>query len=179
MEELLDRVDENDNIIGTTTREEAHTLGYAHRVAAIFVFDDQGRLLINLRKKDGNLDHSSAGHVGRGETYNEAAARELKEELGLTAHLEKVGVFYADERVPTRKLQVVHYFGLYETKISKDEINSMTLQKDEVVKIIPMTIQEVAESMIKESMKWTTGSKFTLNFYAKKKGLKIPTIPIR
>lgn len=46
MEELLDRVNEKDEVIGTTTKEEAHKKGYAHRVAVVFVFDSEGRIFV-------------------------------------------------------------------------------------------------------------------------------------
>lgn len=178
MKELLDRVDENDKVIGTTTKDEAHKLGYAHRVAAIFVFDNNRRLLVQLRKKDGLFDHSVGGHITAGETYDQAAVRELQEELGLVVPLEKVGIFYADERVPSRELQVVHYFGLYEITLGDELLKKMVLSADEVIKMIPMTIEEIVHSMMNEPMKWTTGFKCTLNFYAKKKNLAIPIIPL-
>ena len=74
MMEILDRVDENDVVIGTTTKDEAHTQGYAHRVSAIYVFTEDGKLLVQLRKDDNLLDHSAAGHVDRGENYDLAAS---------------------------------------------------------------------------------------------------------
>ncbi len=40
MGELLDRVDENDKIIGTTTKDEAHKQGHIHRM--IMGIDDNG-----------------------------------------------------------------------------------------------------------------------------------------
>jgi len=81
--ELVDRVDKNDNIIGQTTKEEAHQNAYIHRVAAVFCFDPEGKLLVQHRKKDGLFDHSVGGHVGLGEAYEAAAEREMKEELGI------------------------------------------------------------------------------------------------
>ncbi len=179
MDEILDRVDEQDNVIGTTTKEEAHRLGYAHRVAAVFVFNDEGKLLVQLRKSDGLLDHSAAGHVDSGEGYNEAAGRELKEELGITPPLNKIGIFYADERLPRREVKVVHYFGLYETKIDKSLAESMVLQESEVVKMIPMTLEEISKSMTEEPLKYTTGFQFTINFYIKQKNLNIPFVTIQ
>jgi isopentenyldiphosphate isomerase len=177
--ELLDKVDINDKIIGTTTKDEAHRQGYAHRVAAIFVFDKHNRLFVQLRKKDGLLDHSAAGHVRKGETYDEAARRELKEELGLTADLNKIGTFYADERLPRKKFQTIHYFGLYKTILSNKILSKMILSKDEVIEMRYMEIKEIICSMINEPTKWTTGFKCTLNFYTTKKHLNLPSIPLR
>lgn len=81
--EIVDRVDKNDKIIGQTTKEEAHKNAYIHRVSAVFCFNPERKLLVQQRKKDGLLDHSVGGHVGLGETYEMAAEREMKEELGI------------------------------------------------------------------------------------------------
>lgn len=89
-DERFDVVDEHDNVIGITTRGEAHrnpTL--VHRSISILVFR-QGKLLLQKRSltKDtypGYWTCSVAGHVDSGETYEAAAVRELREELGLQA----------------------------------------------------------------------------------------------
>lgn len=85
-------VDENDNEIGTMPMVEAHTKELLHRVVATFVVNGKGDILIQERVDSGKLDHSSAGHVDPGETYREAAERELFEELGISgAALEEFG----------------------------------------------------------------------------------------
>src|SRR3990167_11017250 len=83
-------VDEQDNVLGEITREKAHQEGLLHRVSATYLTNDRGEILVNERAKDGHLDHSSAGHVDVGESYLEAAKRELEEELGV------VGVEFQD-----------------------------------------------------------------------------------
>lgn len=178
-EELVDIVDINDIVVGKTTKYEAHEKGLPHRVATIFIFDENNRLLVQHRKKDGLLDHSVGGHVDAGETYDEAAIREMTEEVGLKTELSKIGSFYADERLPRNKLQTIHYFGLYETKIKNNELGAMALSKDEVIEMKPMSIEEIADSMTEEPTKWTTGFKATLNFYIKTKKLAINSIPLK
>jgi len=180
MKELFDRVDENDRVIGVTTKDEAYQYGYVHRVSAIFVFTHDGKLLVQLRKDDHLLDHSAAGHVSKGESYDSAAMRELEEETGLKRQLEKIGVFYADERVPTRpEKQMVHYFGLYETMLTDEEYTKIRIQKDEVIALTPMVIPDIIGMMRKEPNKFTVGFQFTLNFYITKKGLGIPLVDIQ
>jgi isopentenyl-diphosphate delta-isomerase len=85
-------VDEDDNILGEVTREKAHTEAVLHRVAVTYLVNDKGQILVNERAKDGHLDHSSAGHVDPGESYLEAAKRELEEELGVKdVELKEIG----------------------------------------------------------------------------------------
>ena len=66
---------------------EAEAQGLNRRTTAIMVVHN-GRALLQHRSYDmrvspGQLDFSAGGHVDEGETYDECAVRELKEELGL------------------------------------------------------------------------------------------------
>ena len=76
-------VNESDEMIGTIPLSEAHRTGVPHRIAVTYVEDGKGQFLVQIRMS-GALDHSSAGHVDPGESYEEAACRELAEELGIT-----------------------------------------------------------------------------------------------
>lgn len=80
-------VDENDVVIGSEYMMEAIRKGLIRRAARVYVFNQSGKLLVQQRSekvlKPLLLDQSAAGHVDEGETYEQAAYRELKEELGL------------------------------------------------------------------------------------------------
>ncbi len=87
-EEILDVVDECDVVVGSATRAEVHRRGLRHRAVHVLVFDPAGQIYLQRRSwtKDcspGLWDTSAAGHVDRGETYADAARRELAEELAL------------------------------------------------------------------------------------------------
>jgi len=87
--EFFDVVDKKDNIIGRATRKECHSnKNLIHRSVMILLFNGKGELLLQKRsmKMDmhpGKWTVSSSGHVDAGESYEEAAKRELKEELGI------------------------------------------------------------------------------------------------
>lgn len=84
-------VNENDEVIGTMPKAQAHNDGTPHRISVVYVENDLGQILVQLRK-DRHLDHSAADHVDPGESYEDAARRELAEELGITdAELTKIG----------------------------------------------------------------------------------------
>jgi isopentenyl-diphosphate delta-isomerase len=86
-QEILVLVDENDNEIGTDTRENCHSgKGKRHRAYTAFVFHN-GKLLLQQRSKKkllwpGAWDVSFTSHVYPGETYQQAAMRRALEELG-------------------------------------------------------------------------------------------------
>lgn len=86
--DLLYLVDENDQVLGSCRRGDAHRQSLRHRAVHILVADPAGRLLLQKRSpgKDVNpglWDTSAAGHVDYGESYRDCAVRELAEELGI------------------------------------------------------------------------------------------------
>jgi isopentenyl-diphosphate delta-isomerase len=88
-EEILDLVDENDVVIGSLSRKEVYTQGLKNfRVVNIFVRNNNGELWIPRRTATKKLfplylDMSAAGHVESGESYEEAFAKEVREEIGI------------------------------------------------------------------------------------------------
>lgn len=87
-EEPVDLVDENDVVIGVLTRREMRAQRARHRTVFIVVRSSAGHVLVHRRAdhKDvwpGRWDLAAGGVVGSGEMYDEAAVRELAEELGI------------------------------------------------------------------------------------------------
>ena len=84
--EILILVDENDNEIGTDTRENCHAgMGKRHRAYTAFIFHD-GKMLLQQRSPKKLLwprawDVSFTSHVYPGESYQQAASRRAKQEL--------------------------------------------------------------------------------------------------
>ncbi|MFN0052830.1 MAG: NUDIX hydrolase [Planctomycetales bacterium] len=88
-EELFDVVDEHDQVQGQLPRSVVHARRLLHRAVHIFVFNSRGELLLQLRSADKDeyplcYTSSASGHLGAGESYDQAAPRELEEELGLS-----------------------------------------------------------------------------------------------
>lgn len=87
--EMLDLVDEQDAVIGVMERNEVYKQGLNNfRVINAFIKNSEGKLFIPRRQKHKRLfplglDVSVGGHVTSGETYEEAFAKEAREELNL------------------------------------------------------------------------------------------------
>ncbi|CAM3483284.1 NUDIX domain-containing protein [Deinococcus saxicola] len=87
-EEWLDLVDEHDQVVGLTTREDAWKHQRPVRVINAFFVNSRGELWIPRRTAakrmfPGCLDMSVGGHVERGENDLSAFKRETREELNL------------------------------------------------------------------------------------------------
>ena len=98
--EWFDVVDEHDEPIGRRLRTDVHRLKLRHRAIHVFVRRNDGALLIHKRtdlKEEfpGVWTSSASGHVSAGETYTDAAVRELQEELGISPPLRRCGRFEA------------------------------------------------------------------------------------
>jgi len=96
--EMLYRVDRNDRVLGRIDRDTAHKEGILHRSGVVFLYNSDGKVLITHRSPTKKtfpdlLDASAAFHVRYGESYKEAAKRELKEETGIKAEVNYVGKF--------------------------------------------------------------------------------------
>ena len=94
--EMFDVVDEANRVTGQLSRHEVHRQRLRHRAVHIFVFNRKGELFLQKRSRfkdlnPGRWDSSSAGHVNASHDYDETAARELQEELGVAAPLSLIG----------------------------------------------------------------------------------------
>lgn len=92
-DEPLILVDENDNVLGYETKSACHDgEGLLHRAFSIFVFDRNGRLLLQRRAAGKRLwpgywSNSCCSHPRRGEKDLAAAGRRVREELGIAPPL--------------------------------------------------------------------------------------------
>lgn len=88
-DESLIVVDGDDNVLGFEAKETCHAdEGILHRAFSIFVFDREGRVLLQRRAPDkplwpGYWSNACCSHPRRGERDAEAADRRVREELGI------------------------------------------------------------------------------------------------
>lgn len=89
-DEIFPVVDESGRIIGQASRGECHGgSGLLHPVVHLHLVDVDGALYLQKRPewKDiqpGRWDTAVGGHVGYGESIENALMREVREEIGLT-----------------------------------------------------------------------------------------------
>jgi isopentenyldiphosphate isomerase len=102
MDELIDVVTNDGKPTGNIAlKSEIHKQGLYHNTAHIWFYTKENQILLAQRSANKSIcpllwDVSVAGHVDSGETIEEAAIRETKEEINLDielTQLNKVGVF--------------------------------------------------------------------------------------
>ncbi len=158
--EYLDIVDESDRIIGRDTRDKVHAIHAIHRGVHVLVINATGEILVQKRakaRKDyaGYWDASVGAQVSSGETYEETARREIKEELGVKIDgLELVCDYhaYSDRQRENRGLFVCHHNGPF--VLDPTETESVQFKKVNDIKV-----------MIKKGEKFTQGFIKSLELY--------------
>lgn len=154
--ELFIVVDKNDQIVGYKTRKECHSnKNFIHRSVAIVVFNDRGEILLQkrsaLKKKwQGMYTISATGHVGKGESYKQAALRELKEEIGITSKLRFIAKFIKGDGLETEIMTIykTRYngpFTINTQEVESVEFFSIEQIKNMLEKIVPLAIKSLEE----------------------------------
>jgi 16S rRNA (adenine1518-N6/adenine1519-N6)-dimethyltransferase len=95
-------VDDANEVIGQQARGAVHRDRLKHRAVHVFLFHRNGDLFLQRRSRlkdvaPGKWDSSAAGHLNVGESYADAARRELGEELGIDAATEWIASMGPDE----------------------------------------------------------------------------------
>ena len=85
-------VDENDKVLGTMPKMEAHVKGVLHRAISVFLFDTEGNWIVQQRAFEkyhsaGLWTNTCCSHPNPEENSLDASQRRLMEEMGLDCEL--------------------------------------------------------------------------------------------
>ena len=136
------------------SKSEIHRKGLFHSTVHVWIFTEEGNILIQKRSKKKELnpgvwDVSVAGHIKFNENIKKAAKRETLEETGININIEdllKIGVYRSINIHPTAIDK--DFFHTYILKIDKNSIN-LDFKNNEVDDLKFISIEEM-ESLIKE-----------------------------
>jgi len=92
---IVTEVDKDDNVMGSRHILEFPDSDRIHRGALVLIFNSENNILLQRKAKDcllypGTWDFSAAGFVDEGESYEQAAVRETKEELGIKIDVKRI-----------------------------------------------------------------------------------------
>lgn len=125
-EERVDVVNEDDEIIGTVSKEKAHTDGLLHRTVIAEIIGTDGKWTLVKQSSDrqdaGQFVSPVGGHVRSGESEEDALKREAYEEYGLDGKIifQYIGKKIFNREVKGRKEN--HYFIFYKIYSDKKPI---------------------------------------------------------
>ena len=114
MEEILDVINAKNVVIAQVTQEEVYNRKLNHRIVHIFVIHpSEDRVYLQKRSESksflpGYYCTSAGGHVKSGESYLEAAKRELYEEIGLKTQLYPIHTTIFESDNHKRFIQTVY-----------------------------------------------------------------------
>lgn len=143
--EFFDIVNENDEVIGKIKENEQKNIRPNQlRFINILIFNNENKILVPKRSYNRKIfpncyDFSVGGHVNSGENYEQAAYRELEEELGIkNVELNKIAYFnpYISE---SNTFQTVYTLNYDKAIINYD--------KDGIEDIFYFTKEEIKELM--------------------------------
>jgi len=167
MVEIIDIVDDNNNILGKAPREEVHEKKLIHKGVHIFIFNSDGKLL--LQKRSMKKKHypgrwgDIAGHIPSGQTYGEAAERELEEEIGIKTELQYLfSVKKRDETVGDNE-NLNLYIGYHDGPFNTD--------KEEVDEVRFFSLEKIIEMIENTPEVFASGAFMFLTEYLKRKGM--------
>lgn len=158
-DELFDVVDEHDHVLKQERRSVVHAQGLRHRAVHIFVFNSRGQLLVQRRsatKDEFPLTYTSSasGHVGAGETYDECAPRELKEEVGLAAPLEFLVKLSASTETANEHTVLYRAVTDDEPTLNEEEVASLTYFSLDELKVLAEVDSEAFSPPFRTLLTW-------------------------
>lgn len=126
-------VNEEDAEIGLMPKMEAHEKGLLHRAFSIFLFNSRGELLLQQRAPSkyhspGLWSNTCCSHPRAGESTAAAAARRLREEMGMSCDLKHVFNFSYRAELGNNLIEHEYDHVFFGVTDSRPEINQKEVQ---------------------------------------------------
>jgi isopentenyl-diphosphate delta-isomerase len=148
-------VDKDDCEIGLMEKMEAHKQSVLHRAFSVFLFNPQGKMLLQQRAltkyhSAGLWTNTCCSHPRPGETLENAVSRRLIEEMGITTKVFKAFDFIYQAELPDNlnEYEFDHVFiGNYDADVRPNHL--------EVANFVYQSIEEVEANLQSHPEKYT------------------------
>ncbi|MFA5051545.1 MAG: NUDIX domain-containing protein [Patescibacteria group bacterium] len=139
--ELVDIVNEKDEVIGQADVKKAHAEKLLHRIVHVLIMNHSGEMALQLRSQHkhflpGYWCTSVGGHVQSGETYEQAAIRECREEIGTTTPKMKKAFYDLYTSAERGNLFLTTYVATYDGPFypNPEEVEKITFFKISMIR---------------------------------------------
>ena len=154
MEQVI-LVDVDDCEIGLMEKMEAHKQAVLHRAFSVFLFNTQGKMLLQQRAltkyhSAGLWTNTCCSHPRPGERLENAVSRRLMEEMGITAKVSKAFDFIYQAALPDHLNE--HEFDHVFIGNFDDEVRPNHL---EVANFVYQSMEEIAANLQSHPEKYT------------------------
>jgi isopentenyl-diphosphate Delta-isomerase len=171
-------VDESDNPVSSANPDQIYSKGLLHRFASIFIFDTEGRLLLQKRaigKSHGGLfSESVSAHVGYDENYEQAAIRRIREEIGIDTEqidLKEVCKIHVNVSEPETEWRKNAFVTIYESFVSSEKvIKEVVINPSEILNVYLLPLGKVIQFFNASPGFFVPCFKYTLGAYLNRQG---------
>ena len=154
MEQVI-LVDSDDREVGVMEKMEAHKQAILHRAFSVFLFNSQGKMLLQQRAltkyhSAGLWTNACCSHPRPQETLEKAVARRLVEEMGIETTVSKAFDFIYKAELPDEltEYEFDHVFvGIYDADVHPNHL--------EVANFVYQSIDEVSANLQSYPEKYT------------------------
>jgi len=148
--EVIAEIDWNDNVIAVHPKEKLKEKMFPHRVSLVIPKTRAGKLILCRRAKDKHPFPDTwccaiGGKVLAGESYEEAALRETKEEVGRSLAVEQVTTFSYNKD---------DYKAMFAVFTAQMETGGLVLDPSEIQYLQAFTLDEINQLIKSNSQKF-------------------------
>ncbi len=166
MPEYFDIVDKDDNIIGKELRSVCHSNPkLIHRGIFVIIENELGELLLEKRSMTKDTNPGKLAVIGEhnllGESYEKAAVRGLKEELGISTKVKKI------TKLKISSERETEFDEIFIAKINSKE--KIKFDKNEISEIIWFSIEQLKKEIKQHPRRFSSWSLKVLKEYYKYK----------
>ena len=156
MSENIQIVDKHNRPTGGASRKDAWKKGWFYRTSQIVIEDGKGNLLLQRRSAKKTLypllwTNAASGGVDEGESYEETALREMKEEIGAITTLKQLGIFPIEEQFEGH--QIKQFCGTFRGILPQS--TNFILQTEEVAEINWFPLEQIQQDVIAHPERFT------------------------
>lgn len=162
-DEIFPVVNERGEVIGKTTRREAHSNpAIIHPAIGIFVFSPRGEVLLQKRSATKDLGPncwtlSVGGHIGYGTTPIETAIREASEEIGIAIEPEQLTLL---GELVSKTAEETEYWYVYRCDLTREV--ELVPNPQEVAELRFVSLDELRRMISDPAIEWSEDPKMLI-----------------